>query len=116
MGLCEGNREYAMIIYSVIVLVVATALIVFGVLIAKGNTNLINCYREERVKDKALYCKKISQALWIMATVLVVSGVIGLLGETDFIALAAVGVLIVGIICGLSRLFYVQKKYGGGVF
>ena len=41
---------------------------------------------------------------------------IGLLGETDSIALAAVGVLIVGIICGLSRLFYVQKKYGGGVF
>ena len=105
-----------MIVYSVIMLVVAAALIVFGVLIAKGNAKLINCYREERVKNKALYCKKISQALWIMATVLVPSGVIGLLGEKDSIALVAVSVLIVGIICGLSRLFYVQKKYGGGVF
>lgn len=44
-----------MIIYSVIMFVVAAALIAFGILIAKGNANLINSYREERVKDKVLY-------------------------------------------------------------
>ena len=64
MGLCKGNGETVMIVYSVMMFVVAAALIVFGVLIAKGNANLINCYREERVKDKNLYCKKISQALF----------------------------------------------------
>jgi len=105
-----------MIVYSVILFAAAMAFTVFAILISKGNTNLINCYHEDRTPDKPVYCKKISQALWIMAAVLVVSGAVGLLGETDAIALAAVGVLIVGLICGLYRLFYVQKKYGGGVF
>ena len=105
-----------MIVYSIIMFAAAIAFIVFAILISKGNTNLINCYHEDRTPDKMIYCKRISQALWIMATVLVLSGTIGLLGEKDSIALVAVSVLIVGIICGLSRLFYVQKKYGGGVF
>ena len=105
-----------MIVYSIIMFAAAIAFIVLAILISKGNTNLINCYYEDRTPDKMIYCKRISQALWIMATVLVLSGVIGLLGEKDSIALVAVSVLIVGIICGLSRLFYVQKKYGGGVF
>lgn len=105
-----------MIVYSIIMFAVSIAIIVFAILISKGNTNLINCYHEDKTPDKLVYCKKISQALWTLATVLVVSGVTGLLGETDSTALAAVGVLIVGIICGLSRLLYVQKKYGGGVF
>lgn len=105
-----------MIVYSVIMLVVAAALIVFGVLIAKGNAKLINCYREERVKNKALYCKKISQALFILADTLVCSGIVGLIGDTDTIVLLALGVLIAGMVLGIVRLFHAQKKYGGGVF
>jgi len=105
-----------MIIYSVIMFVVAVALILFGVLIAKGNASLVNCYREERVKDKALYCKKISQALFILADTLVCSGIVSLFGDTDTIVLLALGVLVVGMIFGVVRLFHAQKKYGGGVF
>ena len=105
-----------MIVYSVIMLVVAAVLIVFGVLIAKGNAKLINCYREERVKNKALYCKKISQALFILADTLVCSGIVGLIGDTDTIVLLALGVLIAGMVLGIVRLFHAQKKYGGGVF
>lgn len=105
-----------MIVYSVFMFVVAVALIVFGILIAKGNANLINCYREEKVKDKPLYCKKISQALFILAGTLVCSGIVGLLGETNSIVLLTLGVLVGGSIFGIVRLFSVQKKYGGGVF
>lgn len=105
-----------MIIYSVIMFIVAASLIVFGVLIAKGNANLINCYREERVKDKALYCKKISQSLFILAGTLVCSGIIGLFGKADSIVLLGLGVLVVGMLFGVVKLFRVQKKYGGGVF
>lgn len=105
-----------MIIYSVFMFVVAAALIVFGVLISKGNTNLINCYREERVKDKALYCKKIGQALFILADAIICSGVVALFGESDGIVLLALGVLVVGTIFGVARLFHAQKKYGGGIF
>ena len=105
-----------MIIYSVIMLVMAAVFAVFAILISRGNTNLINCYHEDRVTDKPTYCKKFSQSLWLLAAVLIASGVVGLFGETDAIALIAVGVLIVGVVCGICRLFHVQKKYGGGVF
>lgn len=105
-----------MIIYSVFMFVVAAALILFGMLISKGNTNLINCYREERVKDKALYCKKISQALFILADAIACSGIVALFGETTVIVLLALGVLVAGSIFGIVRLFRAQKKYGGGVF
>ena len=105
-----------MIIYFVIMFVVAAALIVFGVLIYKGNANLINCYREERVKDKALYCKKISQALFILADTIVCSGIVALFGKTTVVVLLALGVLVVGSIFGIVQLFRAQQKYGGGVF
>ncbi len=105
-----------MIVYSIIMFVVSMVFTAFAILISRGNTNLINCYHEDRTPDKPMYCKKISQALWLMAAVLTVSGVVGLFGETDAIVLLALGVLIVGLVGGLSRLFYVQKKYGGGVF
>ena len=69
-----------MIVYSIILFAAAIAYIVFAILISKGNTNLINCYHEDRTPNKLMYCKKISQALWIMATFLTVSGVIRLVG------------------------------------
>ena len=105
-----------MIVYSIIMFAVSIAFIVFAILISKGNANLINCYQEDRVKDKPTYCRKFSQSLWMLAAVLGASGIVGLFGETDVIAVSAVVVLLVGVICGLCRLFYVQKKYGGGVF
>ena len=100
-----------MIIYAIILFATAIALLVFGILISKGHTNVINCYHEERVKDKALYCKKLSHALYFLAFAITFSGIIGLLGETDTIALVSVGILVVGAIVGIIFLFSVQKKY-----
>lgn len=105
-----------MIVYSLIMFAVAIALAVFAILISRGNVNVINCYREDRVSDKPLYCKKMSRALWTMAAVILTSGIIGLLSDTETIALCAVGVLVVGTIGAVCNLFRVQKKYGGGVF
>ena len=105
-----------MIIYSIVLFAAAITLMVFGILISKGHTNVINCYREDKVADKALYCKKLSQALYFLAIVIMCSGIIGLLGESDAIAIIAVSILVVGLIVGMIRLFSVQKKYGGGVF
>lgn len=105
-----------MIIYAICMFVFALVFAVLGALIYKGNTNLINCYHENRVKDKTTYCKKFGQALFVMAAVLVGSGIVGLLGEKDAIVFAALGVLVVGAAAGLGLIFRVQKKYGGGVF
>lgn len=105
-----------MIIYSVFMFVVAAVFVVFGILIFNGHTNLINCYHEERVKDKPLYCRKFAHSLYLFAAALTCSGIVGLFGETDSIALSSVAILIVGIIIGFVRLFSVQKKFGGGIF
>ena len=105
-----------MIVYSLIMFAAASTLVVFAMLISKGNVNVINCYHEDRVSDKPLYCKKMSQALWIMAAVILTSGVVGLFGGGDTIAICAVAILVVGVIGAVCNLFHVQKKYGGGVF
>lgn len=103
-----------MIIYAVLMFASAIAFAILGVCIVRGNANLINCYRPERVKDKPLYCRKLGTAMLFMAAVMTVSGVVGLLGE--WAAVAAVAVLMVGLTCGIVWLFSVQKKYGGGIF
>lgn len=105
-----------MIVYSLIMFAAASTLVVFAMLISKGNVNVINCYHEDRVSDKPLYCKKMSQALWIMAAVILTSGVVGLFGGDDTIAICAVAILVVGTIGAVCNIFRVQKKYGGGVF
>ena len=105
-----------MIVYNVIMFGGTALFAVFAILITKGNASLINCYREERVKDKATYCKKIGQSLFVMAVSMLVSGIISLFSATETVILIALGVLIAGMLVGLVRLFHVQKKYGGGIF
>jgi len=105
-----------MIVYSVIMFAATALFIVFAILITKGNASLINCYREERVKDKPTYCKKIGQSLFIMAAAMLVSGIVSLCSAAETVILIALGVLIAGVLIGIVRLFHVQKKYGGGIF
>ncbi|MBP3412758.1 MAG: hypothetical protein J6K89_05800 [Oscillospiraceae bacterium] len=99
-----------MIVYSVMMLVI------FAILIMKGNASLINCYREERVKDRAAYCTKMGQALLIMAFSTTVSGVVSLFSGEKPVIFTALIVTLVGVSIGIVRIFHVQKKYGGGVF
>lgn len=105
-----------MIVWYVIMFGGAAVFAVFAILITKGNASLINCYREERVKDKATYCKKIGQSLFIMAVTMLISGTISLCSDTETVILIALGVLVAGVLIGIVRLFHVQKKYGGGIF
>lgn len=105
-----------MIVYTVIMFSCAALFAVFAILITKGNASLINCYRKERVKDKATYCKKFGQSLFIMAAAMLVSGIISLFSASETVILIALGVLIAGVLIGMTRMFHVQKKYGGGIF
>ena len=105
-----------MIVYSVIMFAATALFAVFAILITKGNTSLINCYREKRVKDKAIYCRKIGQSLFIMAAAMLLSGVISLFSAAETVILIALGMLIAGVLIGIVRLFHVQQEYGGGIF
>ncbi len=105
-----------MIVYSVMMLGIAVMLVIFAMLIMKGHASLINCYREERVKDKKTYCVKMGQALLIIGVSIAVSGVIALFSAEKSVIFTTLVITVVGVAIGITRLFRVQKKYGGGMF
>lgn len=105
-----------MIVYTIIMYIFSFIFALLATLIRKGNVSLINCYREERVKDKAAYCLKIGQSLFIIAAAMFVSGVISMFAQAETGTLVALGVLMIGVFVGTVRLLHVQNKYGGGVF
>lgn len=105
-----------MLPYSILMFVVSAIFIVFSILIYRGRTELIHSYHRENVTDRVGYGKAFGKALLIVAASPLVSGVIGLLGTQDRTAVAAVAVLIVGLVIGFAALARVQKKWNGGIF
>ena len=103
--------EYAIMMFSVSFL-----LMIISLLINHGKTDLIHDYHQTKVVDKAQYGKAFSKALVVVALAPLLSGIIGLLGDSYWIEMLAVVVLIIGIIIGLICLFVVQKKYNKGIF
>ena len=51
-----------------------------------------------------------------MSIALLLSGIIGLLGDSKIIALLAIGVLLIGLLIGIGCIVAVQKKYNNGIF
>ncbi len=86
-----------------------------AVAIYKGKTNLIHDYHQTNVTDKTAYGRAFGKAMGVIAIAPLISGVIGLLGESNGIACTAVVVLIVGITIGSICIVSVQKEYNGGV-
>lgn len=105
-----------MLPYSLLMLVISAIFIIFSILIYRGRTELIHSYHRENVTDDAGYGKAFGKALLIVAASPLVSGVIGLLGTQDRTAVAAVIILIVGLVIGFIALARVQKKWNGGIF
>ncbi len=104
-----------MLVYAILMFFVAAVFAVVAVAIYKGKTNLIHDYHQVNVTDKAAYAKAFGKALGVMAITPLISGIIGLLGESKGIMYAAVAALIVGIAIGIVCLVRVQKKYNGTV-
>lgn len=105
-----------MLVYSVFMFVVSAVFMVLTALIYKGKTNLIHDYHQTNVADKAAYAKAFGKALCVVAMAPLISGMIGLLGESKGIVCSAVVALIVGIAMGIVCILSVQKKYNGGLF
>ena len=87
-----------------------------GVAIYKGKTNLIHSYHQTKVTDKSAYGKAFGKAMFVVAMAPLLSGLIGLFGDSDIIAIIAVVVLIIGVGIGMGCIFAVQKKFNKGVF
>ena len=105
-----------MVAYSIIMFLVAVLFVSLSAAIYKGRTDLIHSYHQTKVTDKAAYGKAFGKALLVVSAAPLLSGIIGLMGASDAVAMTAVAVLVVGISLGIICIVIVQRKYNKGVF
>ena len=92
---------------------VAVLFTVLGIAIYKGKTDLIHDYHQTKVTNKSAYGKAFGKAMLVIATVMLLSGIIGLFKN---LLMLAVAILIIGLVIGIGCIVAVQKKYNKGVF
>ena len=105
-----------MVLYSIIMFLTAVPMIIMSIAIYQGKTSLIHDYHQTKVTDKVAYGKAFGKAMLVVSTALLLSGIIGLFGDTEIIATIAITVLFVGLFIGIVGIVVVQKKYNKGVF
>ena len=102
-----------MLVYSIIMFIVAVVFAGMGIAIYRGKTDLIHDYHQTKVTDKSAYGKAFGKAMLLIATVMLLSGIIGLFEK---LLILAVAILIIGFVLGIGCIVAVQKKYNKGVF
>ena len=102
-----------MLLYSIIMFLVAVLFTVLGIAIYNGKTDLIHDYHQTKVTNKSAYGKAFGKAMLVIATVMLLSGIIGLFKNLHILAVA---ILIIGLVVGIGCIVAVQKKYNKGVF
>ena len=105
-----------MALYSIIMFLAAVPMIRVSIAIYQGKTGLIHDYHQTKVTDKAAYGKAFGKASFVVSISLLLSGIIGLFGASEAIAMIAVAVLFIGLFIGIAWIVAVQKKYNNGVF
>lgn len=105
-----------MVLYAIIMLLAALPMGWIGIEIYRGKTDLIHDYHQKKVSDKAAYGRAFGKAMLVIAGTMLLSGIISLLGKSDGMAMAAVGVLFIGLIIGIICIVVVQRKYNKGIF
>ena len=95
-------------LYSIIMFLVAVLFTVLGIAIYKGKTDLIHDYHQTKVTNKSAYGKAFGKTMLVIATVMLLSGIIGLFKN---LLMLAVAILIIGLVVGIGCIVAVQKKY-----
>ena len=105
-----------MVLYSIIMFFAAVPMMKISIAIYRGKTDLIHDYHQTKVTDKAAYGKAFGKAMLVISISLLLSGIIGLFGASEVMAMIAVAVLFVGLFVGIAYIVAVQKKYNKGIF
>ena len=98
-----------MYIFPILCFIVAALFLVLGILIYRGNTDMITGYHQEAVTDKAAYGKAYGRVYLSISPMFAASGILHLVGH----------ILIACVLCLLSIavllvwLSKVQEKYNG---
>ena len=102
-----------MLAYFIIMFLIAVLFTGMGIAIYRGKTDLIHDYHQTKVTDKSAYGKAFGKAMLVIATVLLLSGIIGLF---ENMIILAVAILVIGLVIGIGGIVAVQRKYNKGVF
>lgn len=105
-----------MLLYSVIMFLAAIPMCMISIAIYKGKTNLIHDYHQAKVTDQSAYGKAFGKAMLITSMSLLLSGIIGLFGDSEIVLAIAISVLFIGLFIGIACIIAVQKKYNNGIF
>ena len=105
-----------MVLYSLIMFLVAVPMGKISIAIYRGKTNLIHDYHQTKVTDPSAYGKAFGKAILVVTMALLLSGIVGLMGDSETVAMIAVAVLFVGLFIGIACIVAVQKKYNNGIF
>ena len=105
-----------MILYCVIMFLTAVLFGALGLAIYRGRTDLIHDYHQTKVKDHRAYGRAFGKKMFAIAGAMLLSGIIGLFGDSTKIVILAIGVLVLGLCLGIGGMIGVQRKYNGGVF
>ena len=105
-----------MVLYSIILFLPAVPMMKISIAIYRGKTSLIHSYHQTKVTDQAAYGKAFGKAMLILSVTLLLSGILGLFGASETIAMLALAVLVVGLSIGIAWIVAVQMKYNKGVF
>ena len=102
-----------MLVYSIIMFLVTVAFAGMGIAIYRGKTDLIHDYHQTKVTDKSAYGKAFGKAMLVIATAMLLSGIIGLF---DNLIMLSVAILVIGLVVGIGCIVAVQRKYNKGIF
>ena len=105
-----------MVLYSIIMFLAAVPMIKISIAIYQGKTSLIHDYHQTKVTDKAAYGKAFGKAMLVVSMALLLSGMLGLFGDSEAMAMIAVAVLFIGLCIGIAGIIAVQIKYNEGIF
>ena len=105
-----------MVLYSVIMFLAAVPMMKISIAIYQGKTDLIHDYHQTKVTDKAAYGKAFGKAMLVVSMALLLSGMLGLFGDSEAMAMIAVAVLFIGLFIGIAGIIAVQIKYNKGIF
>ena len=103
-------------LYSILMFLAAVPIFAISILIYRGKTNLIHDYHQTKVTDITAYGKAFGKAMFVIPMALLISGIVGLSGDSETIFMIAIAVLFAGLLIGIACLAAGQKKYNKGIF
>ncbi len=101
---------------AILYLALAAIFIVVGILIFRGNTDLIHNYHQKNVKDFDRYGKAMGKGVIGIGVFFLIGGIVSLAFKCEGGTVAGIIIVLSGFVLSLIYILRVQKKYNGGLF